>query len=93
MTVRELVWGWLNSHSRTTFLFSDLSKGLCGRDRQINQLSPSPRAALRAALIELEADGLVSLSPAAHGRGGKPGTQIEVLGQPVDGSTQGGISR
>lgn len=93
MNVRDLVWDWLYSQPRTTFVFSDLSKGLCGKGRRINRLSSSPRQALREALHELQAEGLVSLSPAHAGPDGKPGIQIEVLSQPLDGSTQGGISR
>lgn len=80
MTVRDLVWQWLASRRRTTFMFSDLTKDLCGHGRVINRLSLSPRDAIREALHELQAEGLVSLTPANVGRYGRPGLRIEVIG-------------
>jgi hypothetical protein len=80
MTVRDLVWEWLESGGRRSLLFSDLTKGLCGRGRVINRLSSSPRDAIRQALHELQAEGVVSLTPANVGRYGRPGLRIEVIG-------------
>ncbi len=79
LTVRDLVWAWLLRHQRMTFSFSEVTKGLCGRERHINRLTEDPREAIRAALVSLEAEGRLSLSPTARtGRGGKPGTEIKL---------------
>jgi len=80
MTVRDLVWGWLSRQgARRTFYLSDVTKGLCGPQRQINHLTDEPRAAVREALVQLADEGCLSLSPTTHsGRGGKAGLQIRI---------------
>lgn len=75
--VRDLVWSWLDSEGREVVAFSDLTKGLCGPQRRISSLTPTPRDAIRDALALLAHDGLVSLSPTPN-RLGRPGVLITI---------------
>lgn len=79
-TVRDLVWGWLRDCGRESVLASEVTKGLCGPNRLVSRLSPTPRDAVRAALHDLAADGLVVLTTTAQpGRCGRPGLRTQVI--------------
>jgi len=93
MTIRDLVWKWLvqqsSTRARQTYYLSDVTKGLCGKSRRINRLSTAPRDDIRTALAQLQAEGLVSLSPTpSPGRGGMPGTLININHEPLTERTQ-----
>lgn len=76
INVKQRVWVWLQDDGREVLLWSDLTRGL-GRllRKESRQVT---RGEVRAALYELQAAGLLSLTPTANGKG-RTGLVIEVL--------------
>ena len=76
LDVRQRVWAGLKADGREVLLWSDLTRCLGHLLRK--ESGRLNRGEVRAALYELQADGLVSLTPTVNGKG-RTGLVITVL--------------